>query len=305
MARQRSFEMILHGLNESQKKAVMMTEGSVMIIAGPGTGKTLTLTRRIAYLIHKGVIHKGVRPENILAVTFTNRAAREMRERTEALLGNKARKVFIGTFHYLGLRIIQDIYSSSFVIYDRDEQASLLKKLFKNSDFKVQQLVEKISKIKNLIKEADDGVKEIYKKYQSAMIKNNAIDFDDLILKPIDIFRNNEVPEKYKNMFEYVMVDEYQDINPAQYKLMKLLAHEMANLCVIGDSDQSIYAFRGADITNFLNFEKDFKNAQRITLKDNYRSTGFYMDRDIFNRRLLLSARFLINLLREKLYRTE
>ncbi|MBE0425425.1 MAG: UvrD-helicase domain-containing protein [Nitrospirae bacterium] len=300
MARQRSFEMILHGLNESQKKAVMMTEGSVMIIAGPGTGKTLTLTRRIAYLIHK-----GVRPENILAVTFTNRAAQEMRERTEALLGNKARKVFIGTFHYLGLRIIQDIYSSSFVIYDRDEQASLLKKLFKNSDFKVQQLVEKISKIKNLIKEADDGVKEIYKKYQSAMIKNNAIDFDDLILKPIDIFRNNEVPEKYKNMFEYVMVDEYQDINPAQYKLMKLLAHEMANLCVIGDSDQSIYAFRGADITNFLNFEKDFKNAQRITLKDNYRSTGFYMDRDIFNRRLLLSARFLINLLREKLYRTE
>ncbi|MEW6571121.1 MAG: UvrD-helicase domain-containing protein [Nitrospirota bacterium] len=269
--------MILHGLNESQKKAVMTTEGPVMIIAGPGTGKTLTITRRIAYLIHKGVC-----PENILAVTFTNRAAREMRERIGAFLRNDAGKIFIGTFHFLGLRIIQDIYSHSFVIYNRDEQASLLKKLLKNSDFRVRQLVEKISRIKNLIEEADKGVKEIYEKYQSELIKNSAFDFDDLILKPIELLDKAEVLERYRKRFRYIMADEYQDINPAQYKLVKLLTKPTCspcgNLCVIGDSDQAIYAFRGADIANFLNFEKDFENAQRITLQKNYRSSGIILE---------------------------
>lgn len=265
--------MILHELNESQKTAVTTTEGPLLIIAGPGTGKTLTLTSRIAYLIRQ-----GVKPENILAVTFTNRAAREMRDRTELLLGSDSAKIFIGTFHLLGLSIIQNTLSNSFVIYSREEQAGLLKIILKDSGKKVQPVLEKISSIKSCLEDAGDELKAIYEEYQAALMRNSALDFDDLILKPIDIITNSEISERYKDRFKYIMVDEYQDINPAQYKLLMLLAQDNANICAIGDSDQAIYAFRGADVTNFLNFEKDFRNTKRITMTENYRSTGVILD---------------------------
>ncbi|MEW6215273.1 MAG: UvrD-helicase domain-containing protein [Nitrospirota bacterium] len=284
-----------HILNESQRRAVKTIEGPVLIVAGPGTGKTLTIVYRIAYLIKQ-----GVRPENILAVTFTNRAAKEMRERTEALLGKPcttplqpwlsvvrgkhSSNVFIGTFHLLGLKIIRESFSDSFIIYNRDEQIRLLKTLVRDSDFRgISQggrsspcalIAEKISKIKNLIEEVDDGIKRIYEQYRSALMKNSALDFDDLILKPVEIFGNSEILEKYRGIFKYIMVDEYQDINPAQYKLLMLIANSKGNLCAIGDSDQAIYAFRGADVGNFLDFEKDFKDTKTITLTQNYRSTG-------------------------------
>lgn len=260
--------MVLDGLNEAQQKAVSTIEGPLMIIAGPGTGKTLTITRRIAYLIHN-----GIKPENILALTFTNRAAMEMKERTKEFLGNDVEKVFIGTFHYFGLRIIQDTFMRNFAIYNRIQQVNLLKKFLKGSELKIQQLIEKISKIKNLIIEVDEETKDIFEKYQSTLKKESAFDLDDLILKPIEIFGNDDFLKEYRKKIQYIMVDEYQDINPAQYKLLKLLTHDSPNLCVIGDSDQAIYAFRGADVTNFINFEKDFRYAQKITLQKNYRST--------------------------------
>lgn len=260
--------MVLNGLNEAQQKAVSTIEGPLMIIAGPGTGKTLTITRRIAYLIHK-----GIKPGNIFALTFTNRAAMEMKERTKVFLGNDAEKVFIGTFHYFGLRIIQDTIMHNFAIYNRIQQVNLLKKFVKGSELKIQQLIEKISKIKNLIIEVDEETKDIFEKYQSTLKKESAFDLDDLILKPIEIFGNDDFLKGFRKKIQYIMVDEYQDINPAQYKLLKLLTHDSPNLCVVGDSDQAIYAFRGADVTNFINFEKDFRYAQKITLQKNYRST--------------------------------
>lgn len=275
--------LILNDLNDSQKKSVMTTEGPVLIIAGPGTGKTLTIVRRIAYLIHK-----GINPENILAVTFTNRAAREMRERTEYLLGKDADKLFIGTFHLLGLKIIKEAYLHSFVIFNREEQMHLIRKLFKDSDTRkdlqgrqrnpYELIAEKISKIKSCEEDVDDEIKTIYEEYQAALTEHDALDFDDLILKPIEILRKSEMLEKYRDTFRYIMVDEYQDINPAQYTLLKLLSHRKGNICAIGDSDQAIYAFRGADISNFLNFENDFKDAERITLTEHYRSTGILLN---------------------------
>ncbi|NWF75066.1 MAG: UvrD-helicase domain-containing protein [Nitrospirae bacterium] len=264
---------ILYGLNESQKKAVTTTEGPVMIIAGPGTGKTLTIVRRISYLIHK-----GTNPERILGVTFTNRAANEMKKRAEDFLGKNAHKVFIGTFHLLGLRIIQDFFKDSFIIINRDEQENILKGLIKKSGMKLKQVAEKISRIKNYTEYIDDSIKTIFEKYQNTLKEKNAFDFDDLICKSIDILSDNDNHGKYKDAFEYIMVDEYQDINPAQYRLLKLLTPKSRNLCVIGDSDQAIYAFRGADVTNFLNFDKDYTDVQKIALVDNYRSTGIIIE---------------------------
>jgi DNA helicase-2/ATP-dependent DNA helicase PcrA len=262
-----------HGLNNSQKEAVRAVDGPALVVAGPGTGKTLTICRRIAYLISQ-----GIRPENILAATFTNRAAREMRKRVESLLGRHAEKLFIGTFHLFGLRIIQDSFPDNFVIYNRDEQIELIRRLVKGSGMKAHQIVERISRIKNLMEEADDGIKGIYEDYQSNLKKNSAFDFDDLILKPIELFGNSEILAKYRDTFKYIIVDEYQDINPAQYRLLRLLAGNEGDICAVGDSDQAVYAFRGADITNFLNFEKDFKDAKRITLTVNYRSTGVILN---------------------------
>jgi superfamily I DNA/RNA helicase len=287
---------IFEGLNESQRNAVTAVDGPVLIVAGPGTGKTLTIVRRTAYLIQQ-----GVRPKNILAVTFTNRAAREMMDRTDALLENDSSDIFIGTFHLLGLSIIKNTLPDNFAVYNRDEQVSLLKPLLKGSNIKPQEAIEKISRIKNLLEDADEEIKKIYEDYQSALNEKSAIDFDDLILKPIEILsnlhsnipspqpsrgegdsifkaNNKEAAEKYSNIFKYIIVDEYQDINPAQYRLLRLLSEGNGNICAIGDSDQAIYAFRGADIANFLNFEKDFKDAKRITLTENYRSTGVILN---------------------------
>ncbi len=260
---------MLEGLNESQKQAVMADEGHLLIVAGPGTGKTLAIVRRIAYLINQ-----GVSPENILAVTFTNRAAREMKERANALLGPKADSAFIGTFHLLGLKILRQSMPDNFVICNRDEQINILKELLKGTKTKAQDAAERISKIKNFLEDADGEMSGIYETYQSALSNKSALDFDDLILKPIEMFDDSRLLDKYRERFRYIIVDEYQDINPAQYRLLKLLAGDNANICAVGDSDQAIYAFRGADIENFLNFEKDFKDAKAIALTQNYRSTG-------------------------------
>ncbi len=256
------------GLNETQKEAVITIDGPLLIVAGPGTGKTLTIVRRIAHLIRH-----GVRPENILAVTFTNRAAREMRERTETLLGQGARRIFIGTLHLLGLRMMKEALSSEFVVCNREEQVDLLKSLTKGSARKAQQAAEKISRIKNSLEDFDEETRRMYEAYHAALKQNNAFDFDDLILTPIDILENNP-PAKFKNTFTHIMIDEYQDINPAQYRLLYLLAQQGSSFCAIGDSDQAIYGFRGADAGAFLSFGKDFKNAATIKLTRNYRSTG-------------------------------
>ncbi len=260
---------LFDGLNEAQKRAVAATNGPLLIVAGPGTGKTLTIVRRIAHLIHQ-----GARPESILAVTFTNRAAREMRERSQALLGEDAGKIFIGTFHLLGLRIIRDSRGDEFVIFDRDEQVELLKSLMKDSIKKAQQAVDRISRIKNFLVDGDGETREIYEAYQAALKQRNAFDFDDLIGTPTELLQSSDLARSYQDRFKYIIVDEYQDINPAQYRLLRLLAGPAGNVCAVGDPDQAIYAFRGADLENFLNFEKDFPGAARITLARNYRSTA-------------------------------
>jgi superfamily I DNA/RNA helicase len=269
-----SADKILDGLNECQKHAVITINGSLLVVAGPGTGKTLTIVRRIAYLVHQ-----GVSPEHILAVTFTNRAAREMKERAEALLGGIASMLFAGTFHLLGLRIIKDTHGKEFSIFSRDEQAVLLKSLTQTSARKVQQVAEKISRIKNFLEDSDKETQAIYKAYQAALSQRNAYDFDDLIRIPIEILeKNEELRKKYQDKFKHIIIDEYQDINPAQYRLLKLLAGNTPNICAVGDADQAIYAFRGADLRNFLNFEQDFPGAAMITLSENYRSTGIILD---------------------------
>jgi DNA helicase-2/ATP-dependent DNA helicase PcrA len=259
---------IFEGLNDSQKEAVT-AGGPVLVVAGPGTGKTLTIVRRIAYLAAQ-----GVRPDNILAVTFTNRAAREMRERVDALPGDAARNAFIGTFHLLGLRIIRESLGGDLALYSREEQVEVLKPLVKGSLRKAQQAVERISRIKNGAEEADDEAKILLENYRSALARDNAFDFDDLILRPVELLRDSVVLKRYQDLFSHIIVDEYQDINPAQYRLLRLLTGEGSGLCVVGDADQAIYAFRGADARNFLDFEKDFPGARRIVLSENYRSTG-------------------------------
>lgn len=258
--------LILNGLNESQKKAVTADDGPLLIVAGPGTGKTLTIVRRISWLLHH-----GARPEDILAVTFTNRAAREMRERTEALLGNAAKRVFIGTLHLFGLRMMQEALGNGFTVYSGEEQAGLLKSLLSCSAKKAGEAAERISRIKNSGEEGGEEVRALLSSYQAALKEKNAVDFDDLILRPIEILANN--PFAFKSSFTHIMVDEYQDVSPAQYALLRLLAQNGASLCAIGDSDQAIYGFRGADAGAFLRFGDDFRNAASITLARNYRST--------------------------------
>ncbi|HAK89776.1 MAG TPA: hypothetical protein DHV16_01880 [Nitrospiraceae bacterium] len=260
---------LFDGLNESQKLAVTADEDNLLVVAGPGTGKTLTIVRRIAYLVNQ-----GVSPENILAVTFTNRAAREMKERANALLGSEAYRAFIGTFHLLGLKIVRQLAQDNFAICNRDEQINILKEILEGTKTKAQEAAGEISRIKNFLEDANGEMSGIYEAYQSTLSAKSALDFDDLILKPIHMFKDEAILRQYQGMFSHIIVDEYQDINPAQYRLLKLLAGDRADVCAVGDSDQAIYAFRGADIENFLNFEKDFKGAKRIALIENYRSTG-------------------------------
>lgn len=279
-------------LNPMQKEAVFHTEGPLLILAGAGSGKTRVLTHRVAYLIDE----KNVNPWNILAITFTNKAAGEMRERVDQLVGFGAESIWVSTFHSTCVRILRRHieclgYTTSFSIYDSDDQKTLMKQVFKSLDVDTKQFKERsvlgvISSAKDklimpeefLLNAGQDfrqkKVGEIYKEYQKQLKKNNALDFDDLIVKTVELFQNNaEVLNYYQERFKYIMVDEYQDTNQAQFKLVNLLADKYRNLCVVGDDDQSIYKFRGANIGNILNFEKMFADARTIKLEQNYRST--------------------------------
>lgn len=279
-------------LNNEQREAVFCTEGPLLMLAGAGSGKTRSLTHRIAYLIEE----KGVAPWNILAITFTNKAAQEMRERVDALVGYGSEDIWISTFHATCSRILRrhiDLlgYDRNFTIYDASDQKSLMKEVLKEMKIDTKQFPERsvmseISSAKNEYKSPLDyrneygsnfrnqRIADIYEHYQKRLKENNALDFDDLLVKMVDLFQTNpDVLEHYQDRFQYIMVDEYQDINTVQFLLVSLLAKKYRNLCVVGDDDQSIYKFRGANIYNILNFEKVFPDAQVIRLEQNYRST--------------------------------
>ncbi|WP_066547146.1 UvrD-helicase domain-containing protein [Clostridium sp. AT4] len=284
-------------LNPMQKEAVLHTEGPLLILAGAGSGKTRVLTHRIAYLIEE----KEVNPWNILAITFTNKAAGEMRERVDSLVGFGAENIWVSTFHSTCVRILRRYiehlgYTTSFSIYDSDDQKTLMKQVFKTLDIDTKQYKERsvlgiISSVKDklispeefLLNAGQDfrqkKVGEIYREYQNQLKKNNALDFDDLIVKTVELFQNDsQILDYYQERFRYIMVDEYQDTNTAQFKLISLLASKYGNLCVVGDDDQSIYRFRGADIENILSFEQTFPGARVIKLEQNYRSTQNILD---------------------------
>ncbi|MCU5581079.1 DNA helicase PcrA [Bacillus toyonensis] len=286
-------DRLLNGLNPQQQKAVQTTNGPLLLMAGAGSGKTRVLTHRIAYLLGE----KGVAPWNVLAITFTNKAAREMRERIDALVGPEAEDIWISTFHSMCVRILRrDIdrigINRNFTILDSGDQLTVVKKIMKERNidpkkFEPRSILAGISNAKNELLSADKYAKKItiadpyekltsdvYTEYQKRLLKNNSLDFDDLIMTTIQLFeRVPEVLEFYQRKFQYIHVDEYQDTNKAQYLLVKHLATRFKNLCVVGDSDQSIYRWRGADISNILSFEKDYENAQVILLEQNYRSS--------------------------------
>lgn len=284
-------------LNKEQKEAVLQTEGPLLLLAGAGSGKTRVLTHRIAYLIE----NCGVNPWNILAITFTNKAAGEMRERVDSLVGFGSEQVWVATFHATCVRILRryiDLigYTNHFTIYDADDQKSLMKDVCKRLDIDTKELKEKtilneISSCKDELIGPDEFEKNCmgdfskkkivmaYHEYQKSLKKNNALDFDDIIVKTIELFKTHpEVLNQYQERFRYIMVDEYQDTNTAQFELIRLLADKYRNLCVVGDDDQSIYKFRGANIHNILDFEKVYKEAKVIKLEQNYRSTRNILD---------------------------
>ena len=283
---------IYETLNDMQQKAVYHTEGPLLILAGAGSGKTRVLTHRIAYLIGE----KGVNPWNILAITFTNKAAQEMRERVDQIVGNDGGSVWVSTFHSTCVRILRRYidrlgYDNNFTIYDTDDQKTLMKDVCRRLDvdtkqYKERALLAAISHAKDELLTPDDmernaggdfrekRIAEIYREYQTSLRRNNALDFDDLIVKTVELFRKcGEVLEYWQDRFRYIMVDEYQDTNTAQFKFVSLLASRYENLCVVGDDDQSIYKFRGANIGNILGFERVFPGAKVIRLEQNYRST--------------------------------
>ncbi|KYO68744.1 DNA helicase PcrA [Thermovenabulum gondwanense] len=286
----------LKELNDAQQKAVTYGSGPILVLAGAGSGKTRVITYRIIYLIEK----MGVKPENILAITFTNKAANEMKERVQRLLKEKAEGLNVSTFHSACVKILKENvpllgYKKYFVIYDTDDQQSIIKQCLKelNLDEKKYPLMaclEKISGYKEKLiseTEAFDSARDIREKtfsniyllYQKKLRENNAFDFDDLIMKTVELFRKYpEVLDYYSEKFKYILVDEYQDTNHAQYIFIKLLAEKHRNLLVVGDDDQSIYSFRGADIRNILEFEKDFPDAFVVKLEKNYRSTQTILD---------------------------
>ncbi|MBQ7658300.1 MAG: UvrD-helicase domain-containing protein [Butyrivibrio sp.] len=284
-------------LNSQQKKAVLQTDGPVLILAGAGSGKTRVLTHRIAYLIDEC----GVNPWNIMAITFTNKAAGEMRERVDKIVGFGAESIWVSTFHSSCTRMLRRYadkigYSNNFTIYDTDDSKALMKDVCKRFQLETQQL--KLRNIMGIISKCKDNlvspeeyalsagndyiktrVSKAYTEYQLALKKNNAFDFDDLIMKTVELFKKNpDVLDSYQERFKYIMVDEYQDTNNAQFELIRLLADKYRNLCVVGDDDQSIYRFRGANIRNILDFEKVYPDATVIKLEQNYRSTQQILD---------------------------
>ena len=279
-------------LNPPQREAVLHTDGPLLILAGAGSGKTRVLTHRIAYLISE----KEINPWNILAITFTNKAAQEMRERVDQITGAYAGQIWVSTFHSTCVRILRRHidrlgYDNNFTIYDTDDQKTLMKEVCRKLDidtkkYKERSLLAQISHAKDELLTPDEmlmnagadfnqkKVAQVYREYQNALRRNNALDFDDLIVKTVELFQNcGDVLESYQERFRYIMVDEYQDTNTAQFKFISLLASRYENLCVVGDDDQSIYKFRGANIGNILGFERVFPEARVIRLEQNYRST--------------------------------
>ena len=283
---------ILEGLNNKQYEAVTSTEGPCLVIAGAGSGKTKVLTHKIAYLIQE----KGVKPWDILAITFTNKAANEMKERIANLVGESAKDIWMGTFHSICVRILRRFidrigFETSFIIFDTSDQKTLVKNCLKDLSiddkmFNDRAVLSEISNAKNeMLTPAEyqakgmgdfrkEKISTVYELYQKRLKENNAIDFDDIINYTIKILQENEdVREYYCNKFRYILVDEYQDTNKSQFTLVTLLASKNGNITAVGDNDQGIYSFRGADISNILNFEKDFKGTKIIKLEQNYRST--------------------------------
>ncbi len=283
--------MNLEYLNDRQKEAVLYGDGPLLILAGAGSGKTSVLTKRVAYLIKE----RNVSPKNIVAITFTNKAAKEMKERIIKEVGKEGYDIQISTFHSFGLRIIKENYEKlgyekNFTIIDSDDSLTVVKKILKemgidSTRFNPKFIKNQISscknemvtpeKYKNLVNdELSDITYKVYKKYQDTLLRNNSLDFDDLLIKPIELFNKyKEVLENYQELFKYVFIDEYQDTNEAQYILSKMISAKYKNICVVGDDAQSIYSWRGANFKNILNFEKDYKNAKVILLEQNYRST--------------------------------
>ena len=301
MEKEMEIKMSIHDaldtLNPMQREAAVHTEGPLLILAGAGSGKTRVLTHRIAYLMEE----KGVNPWNILAITFTNKAASEMRERVNKIAGMGAESVWVSTFHSACVRILRRHievlgFGSNFTIYDADDQKTVMKEIFRKFDintkiYKERAVLAEISHAKDelitpeemeLNAGGDPDARKIagmYKEYQSILRGNNALDFDDLIVKTVELFQHNpDILDYYQERFKYIMVDEYQDTNTAQFKFVSLLAEKYKNLCVVGDDDQSIYKFRGANIYNILNFEKHFEDAKVIKLEQNYRSTQNILD---------------------------
>lgn len=282
---------MIENLNKEQQEAVTTTEGPLLVIAGAGSGKTKVLTTRIAYLIEE----MGIPPFNILAITFTNKAAKEMKERVVGLLGPVAYQIQISTFHSFGLFLVRENYEllgykKEFTILDSDDSLLIVKKILKdmNLDSKIynpRAIRNRISSAKNEMMTPDDlekfnasdfdeKVVEVYRKYQEKLECNNSLDFDDLLLKPIELFNNNpDILNKYQEQFKYILIDEYQDTNEVQYILTKMLSKKNKNICVVGDESQSIYAFRGSNYRNILNFEHDYPKSKIILLEQNYRST--------------------------------
>ncbi|MFA1733844.1 ATP-dependent helicase [Fusobacterium animalis] len=283
---------LLEKLNDKQREAASQIDGSILILAGAGSGKTRTITYRIAHMIE----NVGISPYSILAVTFTNKAAKEMRERVEELVGDIAKACTISTFHSFGMRLLRMYgkevgYNSNFTIYDTDDQKRIVKAILKGQNLSIngvklteRDLVSMISKIKEQIKTLDEysvmnkQIVEVYDKYNRALLESNAMDFSDILLNTYKLLQKSEILEKVQNKYKYIMIDEYQDTNNLQYKIIDLIARKSSNLCVVGDENQSIYGFRGANILNILNFENNYNNAKIIKLEENYRSTTTILD---------------------------
>lgn len=287
---------MIEELNDKQKEAVLYNEGPLLILAGAGSGKTKVLTTKIAYLIEK----EHVSPYNVLAITFTNKASKEMKDRIYNLIGDTAKHIQISTFHSFGLKILRENYNylgyeSNFTIIDSDDSLTIIKKIIKNMGldpkiYSPKAIRNKISSCKNELMSPDDYKKfatsefeevalKVFIKYEKTLKENNSVDFDDLLILPIKLFREHEqILDMYQERFKYILIDEYQDTNEAQYVLSKLISSKYRNICCVGDNDQAIYGFRGANYKNILNFERDYPDSKTILLEENYRSTKTILD---------------------------
>lgn len=287
---------MIEGLNDKQKEAVLYNEGPLLILAGAGSGKTKVLTTKIAYLIDE----LDVSPYNILAITFTNKAAKEMKERIYGLIGDTAKYIQISTFHSFGLKLLRENYNylgyeSNFTIIDSDDSLTVIKKILKTIGldpkiYNPKAIRNKISSCKNelitpedykkyAVSDYEEVVQKVFTRYEQTLKENNSVDFDDLLILPIQLFKEHEqILEMYQERYKYILIDEYQDTNEAQYVLTKMISSKYRNICCVGDNDQAIYGFRGANYKNILNFERDYPESKTILLEENYRSTKTILD---------------------------